>query len=149
MSGPANLSSQRVAIVDSIAPQSTAATVTSGWIDATVFHNFLALVQLGALGALATVDAKLQQATKTDGTGTKDVAGKAIVQFTKANNDDNKQAAINLKQEDLDFNNGFKFFRVSITVGTAASQVGAAVLGLDARYGFASDNKNATEAQII
>ena len=57
------------------------------------------------------------------------------------------QVTIDLKQEDLDFNNGFKFFRLSVTVGTAASLVDATVLGLDPRYGFATDNDAATVVQ--
>ncbi|CAL77407.1 hypothetical protein BRADO3630 [Bradyrhizobium sp. ORS 278] len=146
---PALLPSQRVAIVGAIPPQSAAAVQTSGWIDATTFHNYLSMVQLGAIGAAATVDAKLQQATDNTGTGAKDVTGKAIVQFTKANTDDNKQAVINLKQEDLDFNNGFKWFRLSITPAVAATLIAGTVFGVDPRFGFASDNKAASEAQII
>jgi hypothetical protein len=149
MSGPALLPSQRVAVVGAVAPQSVAAVQVSGWIDATTFHNYMALVQLGAIGAAATVDAKFQQATSNAGAGAKDVAGKAIVQFTKANADDNKQAVINLKQEDLDFNNGFKWFQLSITPAVAASLIGGTVFGVDPRYGFASDNKAASQAQIV
>jgi len=40
----------------------------------------------------------------------------------------NDQVTIDLKQEDLDFNNGFKWFRLSVTVGTAASLVDATIL---------------------
>jgi hypothetical protein len=40
--------------------------------------------RLGVLGASATVDAKLQQATDNSGTGVKDVTGKAITQLVKA-----------------------------------------------------------------
>jgi hypothetical protein len=149
MSGPALLPSQRVAIVGAVIPQSALAVQTSSWIDATTFHNYMAVVQLGAIGASATVDAKLQQATDNAGTGVKDVTGKAIVQFTKANTDDNKQAVINLKQEDLDFNNGFKFFRLSITPAVAATLIAGQVLGFDPRFGFASDNKAVTQAQIV
>jgi len=143
--------SQRAAVVGVIAPISASSVQTSGWIDSTLFHNYLALVQLGVLGASATVDAKLQQATDSSGTGAKDVTGKAIAQFTKVNTDDGKQALINLKQEDLDFANGFKFFRLSITPAVAASLIGGAVMGMDPRYGAASDSGNAagTQAQVV
>jgi hypothetical protein len=151
MSGINLKPSQRVAVVAAIPPQSVAAVQTSGWIDATLFHNYLAMVQLGTLGAAATVDAKLQQATDNAGTGAKDVAGKAIAQFLKATPDDNKQALINLKQEDLDFANGFKFFRLSITPAVAASQIAGTVFGMDTRYGAASDagNAAASQAQVV
>ncbi|PDT58711.1 hypothetical protein HUW42_23980 [Bradyrhizobium diazoefficiens] len=140
--------SQRVGIVGFISPQSTATTVTSGWMDATTFHNFMAVLKSGVLGASATVDAKLQQATDNSGTGVKDVTGKSITQLVKASNDNN-QVTIDLKQEDLDFNNGFKWFRLSVTVGTAASLVDATILGFDARYGFGTDNDLASVVQNV
>jgi hypothetical protein len=62
----------------------------------------MAIVGVGVLGSSATVDAKLQQATDSSGTGVKDISGKAITQFTKVGTDDAKQTLINLKQDDLD-----------------------------------------------
>lgn len=139
--------SQRVGVVGVISPVSQGVgAVSSGWVDATAFHNYLAILKTGVLGTAATVDAKFQQATDNAGTGAKDVAGKAITQLVKATND-NDQVTIDLKQEDLDFNNGFKFFRLTVTVGAAASLVDAAILGLDPRYGFATDNDAATVVQ--
>lgn len=143
--------SQRASVVGVIAPISASTVQTSGWIDATLFHNYLSIIQLGVLGASGTVDAKLQQATDNSGTAVKDVISKAIAQFLKATPDDGKQALINLKQEDLDFANGFKFFRLSITPAVAASLIGGVVVGMDQRYGAASDAANAaaTQAQIV
>lgn len=149
MSGIALKPSQRVSVVGSIDPQSANAVQTSGWIDATTFHNFMAVVKVGALGAGATVDAKIQQATSAAGAGAKDVAGRAITQLSKATPDDNKQVEINLKQEDLDFNNGFKFFRLSITPAVAASLIDGTVYGFDPRYDFATDNDAATVKEIV
>lgn len=149
MSGPALRPSQRVGIVGVISPVSQGAgTAASGWIDATTFHNFMAILQSGVLGASATLDAKIQQATDNAGAGAKDVTGKAITQIVKASGD-NKQVTIDLKQEDLDFNNGFKFFQVSMTVATAASLISGAVLGFDARYGFGTDNDAASVVQNV
>jgi hypothetical protein len=56
---------------------------TSGWFDATTFHNFLAMIQLGTITATGLVDAKVQQATDNSGTGAKDVTGKAIVAVSR------------------------------------------------------------------
>src|ERR1043165_3283297 len=126
--------SDKIALLGAINPQSSATTVTTGWIDASQYYNFLALIDTGVLGTSATVDAKLQQATNSSGTGVKDVTGKAITQLVKASNDNN-QAQINLKSEELDINNGFNYFRLSITVGTAASLVAGQVFGVDPRYG--------------
>lgn len=141
--------SQRAAILGAVNPVSSSSVVTSGWVDATLFHNMMAIVQLGALGSSATVDAKLQQASDNTGTGAKDVTGKAITEFTKTNTDDNKQAVINLKQEELDFANGFKWVRLSITPAVAACLVSGLLVGFDPRYGVASDNAAATQAQTI
>jgi hypothetical protein len=141
--------SQRVSIVGAIDPQSASTAKTSAWIDATTFHNYLAAITVGALGASATVDAKIQQATDASGTGAKDVTGKAITQLTKAGTDDNKQVLINLKQEDLDINGAFKFFQLSITPATAASLIQAVVLGVDPRYGAATDNDATTVDEVV
>lgn len=142
--------SQRVGVVGAINPQSATTVQVSGWLDATVFHNYLALIAIGAITATGTVDAKIQQATSSGGAGAKDVTGKAIVQMLAAANA-NQQALINLKQEDLDIANGFKFFQLSITPAVAAALIEASILGVDPRYGFASDagNANASQAQVI
>lgn len=142
--------SQRVAVVGAVDPQSASSAKTSGWVDATEFHNFMAIVQVGAIGNNGTVAAKIQQATDSGGTGAKDVTGKAITPLSgdTTPTDDNKQAIIDLKQEDLDFANGFRFIRLSITP-TQATLVGGVLLGLDPRYGMASDNDAASVAEIV
>jgi hypothetical protein len=143
--------SQRVGILTAIDPVSSAALKTSAWVDATLYHNILALIDVGVIAATGTLDAKLQQATDNAGTGAKDIAGKAIVQMTQAAGAGNQQALINLKQEELDINNGFKFVALKITPAVAASLISGALLGFDPRYGSASDtvNENATVVQVI
>jgi len=137
--------SQRATIVAVIDPQSSAAAKSSGWIDATTFLNYLATVSVGALGEDATVDAKLEQATSNAGAGAKDVAAKAITQLVAGS----KQAQIDLKQEDLDFANGFKFFRLTITPATAATLIAGTVQGFDAAYGVAGDNAADSLAETV
>jgi hypothetical protein len=141
--------SQRAGIVGVIDPQSSSTAKTSGWIDAAKFNNFLAIIQVGVLGASATVDAKIQQATDSSGTGAKDITGKLITQLTKAGTDDSKQVEINLKQDDLDVTNSFNYFQLSVTPATAASLISAVVLGFDARYGPASDFDATTVDEIV
>ncbi len=125
-----------------------ASTVTTGWISAATFKAFLVLVATGVLGAAATVDAKLQQATDSSGTGAKDITGKAITQIVKATGD-NKQALINLRSEELDVNGGFGYFRLSITVGTAASIVGATIQGFFPDLAPASAFNQAAVVQVV
>lgn len=110
-----------------------AATVTTGWVSAAIATVFLAQIQTGVMGASGTIDAKIQQATDSGGTGAKDVAGKAIVQILKAAGD-NKQAFINFRDADLDVSNGFAFVRVSVTVGTAASLIAVNLWGSVDRF---------------
>lgn len=127
--------SDQVTLLETKNPISqSAATVTTGWIAAKNFAAYLAKLAVGALGASATVDAKLEQATDSSGTSAKDITGKAITQLTKAGTDDNKQVLINLRPEELDIAHSFTHFRLSITVGTAACLIQADVFGLGARY---------------
>ena len=100
------------------------------------------------LGASATLDAKLQQASDSGGTGVKDITGKAITQLVKASNDNN-EAMINLRSDELDVNGGFCYFRLSVTVGTAASLYSAIVLGFTARDYPASALNDASVVQIV
>jgi hypothetical protein len=126
--------SDRVTLLDTIDPVSqAAATVTGAWLSAADFFSYLALLSVGALGASATVDAKLEQATDDQGTGAKDIVGKAITQLTDAGTDDNKQVAINLRPAELDAQGGFTHFRLSVTVATQACLIAGHVFGLDAR----------------
>lgn len=141
--------SENVAVLATLDPASVAAsTVTTGWVNAGLFLHIMALIQTGVLGASATVDAKLQQATDSSGTGAKDVTGKKLTQIVKASGD-NKQAIINLKPQELDVSNGFNYVRLSLTVGTAASLVGAVVVGMIARYGSCEQFNQAATAQVV
>lgn len=141
--------SELIAVLDSIDPVSQAAgTVTTGWIKADKFFTYLSLINTGTLGTSATVDAKLQQATDSSGTSAKDISGKSITQVVKASGD-NKQVEINLRGSELDTNGGFSYFRLSVTVGTAASLIAANVLGVNARFAPASDSNNSDVAQVV
>ncbi len=141
--------SELLAVLATIDPVSQAAgTVTTGWITVANHHALLAVIQTGVLGASATLDAKLQQATDGSGTGAKDITGKALTQIVKATGD-NKQALINVKPEELDTVNGFGFIRLSITVGVAASLTSAQVLGINPRFAPADAGNQAGVAQIV
>ena len=138
-----------LSVLATIDPVSQApGTITTGWLSAANHERFMALVQTGVLGAAATLDAKLQQATDAAGTGVKDVTGKALVQILKATGD-NKQALINLRAEELDLANNFTFFRLSVTVGVAASLAGATVLAGVAKNAPASALNQAGVVQNI
>lgn len=146
------LPSEVAAVVAAIDPDNYAAgTQTSGWVDAGDFVAFLALIQVGEMAAGSTVDAKIEQATDSGGTGAKDVSNSSITQLTQGSSpdDSDSQALINVRPEDLDVSGGFTHIRVSVTVASAASDAAALLLGLNARHGPASDQDAATVAEIV
>lgn len=125
--------SDLVTLLGVINPSSQAAgTATSGWIRADTHVSYLVTLLAGALGASATVDLKLQQATDSSGTGAKDITGSSITQLTKVGTDDNKQALINLRGDRLDINGGFTYFRASLTDAIAASLTVVLIQGIGA-----------------
>lgn len=133
------LPSSRISVQAVLNPVSqTAATVTTGWVNAAAFGYLLALLAVGAMSSSGTLDAKLQQASDSSGTGAKDITGKAITQLTQAGTDSNKQVMINCRPDELDTTNGFTHVRLSVTAATAASLIFAAIFGLDAHYAPAS-----------
>lgn len=140
--------SEHLAIVATLDPASVAAgTVTTGWVSVANLLQLAAIIQTGVLGASATLDAKIQQATSSGGAGAKDVSGKAITQIVKATGD-NKQAVISFRTSDLDVEGGFAYVRLSATVGTAASIFGALLVALP-RYEPASAYNQAAVAQTV
>ena len=146
---PNSKASEMLAVLATIDPATQAAgAVSTGWVSVANYLGFLALVQTGVLGTSATVDAKLQQALDSAGTGAKDISGKAITQIVKATGD-NKQVLVNVKPEELDTVNGFGFVRVTVTVGVAASITSAQLLGVNPRYAPADLGNQAAVVQVI
>lgn len=146
------LPSQRAAVVGVVDPDAnTVGTKTTVFADASAFDSMLAIIKTGVLGAAATIDAKLEQAQDVSGTGVKDIdPAKAITQLVKASNDDD-QALINIRADELDVDNGFTHVRLSLTIGTATSDCDATLLGFDPRYAPAdADGKDlASVVEIV
>lgn len=142
--------SDQVTLVEKLDPVSEApGTVQTGWVQVADFHQLLAELDVGVLGAAATIDAKLEQATDAGGTGVKDVTGSVITQLTKVGADDNKSVLINLNPQKLDVDNDFDHVRLSVTVGVAASLIAARVYGLNARFGPAAHNAAVDEVVSV
>ncbi len=140
--------SQRAGVLGGIPPISATTVQTSAWLDATIFHNILFKVSVGVIAATGLVDAQVQQATSNAGAGAKAITGKSITTFTAAANSGN-QALINLRQEDLDIANGFKWVQLSITPSVAAALISGAALGFDPRNLSADKNAAATQVQVV
>ena len=143
------LGSEKVALLGVVSPASLAAQAhVSSWIPVSGYENILVIVQTGVLGAAATVDVKLRQATTAAGAGAKDITGKAITQLTKDDHD-NAQVMLNVRQEQFDVSNGYDHVGVTITVAEAASLGSAVILGLGPRYGPASLGNATSVAQVV
>lgn len=141
---------EHLALVGAIDPDAnTAATYTTGWVNAKNFAMLAALVAAGDLGASATLNAKLEQATTSGGGSAKDITGKAITALTQAGTDDNKQAWINVKPEELDVDNGFAFVRLSMTVAVATSDSAGFLFGLFPSRGPATDVDTTTVDEVV
>jgi len=141
--------SELLAILTTLDPASQAAgTATTEWVSMAMFHDLLAIVQTGSLGTSATVDAKLQQAKDVNGTGAKDVVGKALTQIVKASGE-NKQALIDFTPDNFDLANGYDFVRLAVTVAVAASQISAQILGVNPLYGPADAANQADVIQVL
>ncbi len=148
MSGPNALPSERVAVLATIDPDVyTAAAYTTDWVDLTKYKSAMAIVMAGTLGSSATLNGKLQEATDSSGTGNVDLSGKAITALTQGGTDSDKQAIINVRSDELSA--GFTHIALVMTVGTATSDCGAIVLGLDPRHAPANENDLASVDEIV
>jgi len=145
-----SLASERVALLGAIDPDAYAAsTVVSDYGYAGNFERMMAVVSVGDMVATSVVSAKLVQATTSAGAGAKDITGKSITNLTQAGTDDNKQAIINVKSDELDTTNGFDYVALSVTLATAGADAAGYLFGIDARYGPASDNDLASVDEIV
>jgi len=115
------------ALISIIPPALTdASAVNSGWLSVQDAVRVFAIILLGATDI--TVDAKIQQASDSAGTGAKDVTGAAITQFTALN--DNKFSTIDLETALMDHHNGFNHIRLLVTAGdgTLGANLSAVVI---------------------
>jgi len=140
---------QRVAVLGVVNPQSAAAgTYDSTGVDMRLFRRALFILLVGALGASGTVDAKLQGSA--DNSTFVDITGKTITQLTKAGSDDNKQVLLEISDAELlDASATYRYVRMRVTTGTAASLIAVVALGGDSRYPPASDNDLASVDEIV
>ena len=138
------------AVVGSIDPDAYSnAAYQTDYIPLKNFRRYMAIIMAGTLGSSATIDAKLVAYTSAAGAGALDIPGAAITQLTQAGTDSDKQAIINFNTEVLAGNTKYTHFRLIVTVGTAASDMGAVVLGFDPRYAPASDADASTVDEIV
>jgi hypothetical protein len=122
--------SQRLGVVGSIhsASQSVGTALTEA-IDLSKSRRFLFVVDVGALGASATVDFKVQGATTSGGTYTT-IANTSIAQITT----NNQVATVEITTEGVQaLNLGYTYIKGALVVGTAASQASVVAYAADSR----------------
>ena len=145
-----SLLSEEVALVATIDPDAYAAgTHGSDWVDMTEFQQVMCTLYVGVMGTTAGVTVQLEQATDSSGTSAKNITGKATTELTKVATEDDKQAIINVKSDELDVANDFTHVRAVMTVATATSDAGLAIYGRRSRHKPASDNDLASVAEIV
>ena len=111
-------------------------------VDMSKFHEAMFVLVLGAVDT--TIDFKLQESA--DGSSFSDISGKAITQM--GGTDDNKQAIVSLKSEEL--SSGKRYVRGRLTVGNGTTNICCVVgLGMRPRFGPASDDKLTKVAQVV
>lgn len=142
------LPSEAVAVLGVIDPDAYSTGVeTSDWCDMQDFSHAMVIALLGDMTSSGAFDVRVLQATSSTGADSKAITGKAITQFTSA--DSNKQAIINIKQEDLDIANSFRYIAAEQTVSVAASDASTIVLGFFAKYGPANTVDLASVDEIV
>lgn len=121
------------------------AALTSA-VDLKRFRKVLFLVDIGTLGASATVDFKVQ-AAKTSGGTYSDVTNVKINQVTTNNHTELIEVSADHLQNLM--GNGYEFLKGVCTVGTAASQVSVTVLGAIGDHEPTSNNADASLDQTV
>lgn len=148
MSNTNLLGSEEWAIVGTVDPDNNAAgEALSDAIDMSLFEQIMVIVLAGELGTGATLAVKLTQATTSGGTYS-DITGKAITTLadSPADNDNDKQAIINLRGDEMTPDN--RWVKVSHTVANATSDSAVVVLGKGKSLP-SSDNDLSTVAEIV
>lgn len=143
---PNKLPSEKCAVVGTVDPDVlTATTHDTDVIDMSLFEEVMFVVMAGTLGSSATFDFDVVSDSASGGSYTNTV--KSITQLTDAGSDSDKQVVVNVRAEDLP--DGDRYIKGTVTVATASSDGGVVAIGLNPRYGPASDNDLASVDEIV
>lgn len=117
--------SEALAVVGQIAPVSTSTTVATAAFNGAGFYRFLAILNVGALGSSATVNAGFEASTTSGGSYTAITA----TEITQISTGSTNLVLVELKAETIAGLAVGPFLKFYVTVGTAASLVSAVVVG--------------------
>ncbi len=122
---------QGLALVDVLDPINAAAnTYTSLGVDMSKFKRVMYEIQLGAATATGTtVDANLQSAAASNFASPHNITGSNITQITNFNN---KRITVEVRSDQVhQLNNGDRYCRLRVVVGTNAVFLGATGWGIE------------------
>lgn len=154
---PNCLPSEVMAVVATIDPDVySPGDQSSDWFDCSKFHAYLAVLMVGDLGATVSITSKFEQAV-TSGGSAKDISGKTTSarDGSASPSESNVQQTIDLRAEDLDMANDYRWARLTVTgadtdsPADTTSDYGAVVFGVWPRTGIASDNDLASVDEIV
>lgn len=124
-----NLFAEETQVLDHIPPASYDTAQSSAWVSVAGHERVAAMIHVGAIATTGTLDAKLRVATDASGTGAVDLSGKAITQLA-----DDKDDVVLLIEAKADEMSSYTHLQLVVTPATAASIVGAVVLGVSAHH---------------
>lgn len=102
----------------------------SEYVSLSTYHRAWFFLEVGDIGAGATVAAGLQQATDATGTGVKAITGKTITLLAAGSN----LVCIELQTEELDVDGGFEFVRFYVVTATNTVIYSANLFGVESRF---------------
>lgn len=111
----------------------SAAAVSSGYVDMSLYEHVLAVAMVGDFVSTGKYDLALYEAAAASGGSA--ITGKAITQLTQAGSDSNKQALINLRRGEL--TEGNRYVKGLRTLTTAGADSTTMLLGI--KPGFADN----------
>jgi hypothetical protein len=92
------------------------------------------IVHVGDMGAGATVDLALLQASDAAGLTAKAISGKSITQLTQAGGDAGSTVVIEMRTEEMDVDGGFCYLGATLTVAGNVADIGIVALAGCSNY---------------
>jgi len=122
-------------LISENSPTLAAGVYDSPWVSLANYHRAAVVLHVIDMGAGATLDLAVRQATDTAGTSAKAfTTAKAITQLTQAGGDVDSDVCIEVQTEEMDVTNGFDCLGLRLTVAVAAVVVSWHVFGIVPRY---------------
>ena len=127
------LDTERIELLYVLHPDNHLGDYYSPFIDVTNFHKLLAMWTVGDMAQASTVQMRIYESQDDVGTG-EQVIGKWPATLTAAGADDDSVVVVNLRSEEMDAANGFRWIRVRTLIQAGAAHASCHVFGTLPRY---------------